>query len=245
MHVHTLAAMTIPKSGAAKAAILRGVASAPARQPTCLIRLLPKKMTTKVVIPSVLPPFVLPHEGREYRWTSGIEPGLDIFRSADWLYFTGHCLVSTRVQRRGRSRQTAWNSESGASAVPYGVHMTYSCTNKITYTHGNHCRLVTQVIQLTFSLRPLHHILISFPPHFPCLFTYIIFHFVILLNPSPSTWTSECARSLKKPTPRPRCTYARDTFGISPHLRLDPHYSHTAPTNLTLFFFLSCRQHPH
>ena len=34
--------------------MLTGVASAPARQPMCLMRLLPKKMTTKVVIPRVL-----------------------------------------------------------------------------------------------------------------------------------------------------------------------------------------------
>lgn len=46
--------MTTPKSGAARAAMLMGVARAPARQPRCLMRLLPKKITTNVVIPSVL-----------------------------------------------------------------------------------------------------------------------------------------------------------------------------------------------
>jgi len=36
--------------------MLTGVARAPARQPRCLIRLLPKKITTKVVIPKALKP---------------------------------------------------------------------------------------------------------------------------------------------------------------------------------------------
>lgn len=53
-NVHTFDAMTTPNSGAASSAMLRGVAKAPARQPTCLMRLLPKKITTKVVIPNVL-----------------------------------------------------------------------------------------------------------------------------------------------------------------------------------------------
>ena len=50
----TLDATTTPNSGAARAAMLRGVVSAPARQPKCLIRLLPKNITTKVVIPKML-----------------------------------------------------------------------------------------------------------------------------------------------------------------------------------------------
>lgn len=50
----TLEAITTPNNGAASSAMLTGVASAPARQPMCLMRLLPKKITTKVVIPRVL-----------------------------------------------------------------------------------------------------------------------------------------------------------------------------------------------
>lgn len=50
----TLVARMTAKRGTANPAIVTGVAKAPARHPTCLTRLLPKKMITKVDIPEML-----------------------------------------------------------------------------------------------------------------------------------------------------------------------------------------------